>query len=156
MKEFWWKLPGLRGLSPLVKGVLEAVATVFLCTAVSFWGIYGLFPDPAQTCSALAQIGATLLVAYTVSMSWVLQASRKRGPGRENWVGVTTGVGFCALTAIILGLALAGHHEQFNWFEAFAFGWVIIANAMLGVWIAIQPWAMYHWTHWFSTEYPDE
>jgi putative flippase GtrA len=156
MKGFWWKLPVLRGLSPLAKGLLEAMTTVLLCTAVSFLGIHELFPDPAQTCAALAEIGATLLVAYTLSMSWVLQASSKRGPGRENWVGLTTGVGLCALIGIALALGLAGHHERLNWFESFAFGWVVIANLLLGVWIAVQPWAMYNWTHWFGTEYPDE
>jgi hypothetical protein len=77
-------------------------------------------------------------------------------PPSRNWVGVTTGVGCCALVGILVALALAGHHEPFNWLEAFAFGWVVIGNLLLGLWIAVQPWAMYQWTHWFSTEYPDE
>ncbi len=138
------------------RGILEAVATTFSCTLVSFLGLHRLFPDPAQTAAALAQIGATLLVAYAVQMSWALQASRKRGSQRENWVGVTTGVGACAMVGITLALALAGHHEPLNWLEAFAFGWVVIAVALLGIWIAFQPWAMYHWTHSFTTEYPDD
>jgi uncharacterized membrane protein YgdD (TMEM256/DUF423 family) len=156
MKGFWWRLPLLRGLSPLARGVSEAAAAVFLCTAASFFGIQDLFPDPAQTSAAMAQIGATLLVAYALSMSWVLQTSRQRGPGRENWVGLTTGIGFCVLIGMLFALVLAGHHERFNWIEAFAFGWLVVANALLGCWIAVQPWAMYNWTHWFSTEYPDE
>ncbi len=156
MKGFWWKLPVLRDLSPMSRGVLEAVATTFGCTLVSFFGLYHLFPEPAHTASALAQIGATLLVAYAVQMSWALQASRKRGSQRENWVGVTTGVGFCALVGILIALALAGHDESFNWLESFAFGWVVIAIALLGIWVAFQPWAIYHWTHSFNTEYPDE
>ncbi len=69
---------------------------------------------------------------------------------------MTTGVGLCALIGIGFALALADHHEPLNWLEAFAFGWAVVAVALLGIWIAFQPWAMYHWTHWFSTEYPDE
>jgi amino acid transporter len=156
MKGFWWKLPLLRGLSPFSRGLLEAVATTFGCTFISFVGLYQLFPEPAHAAGALAQIGATLLVAYAVQMSWALQASRKRGSDRENWVGVTSGVGLCALIGILLALALAGHREPLNWLESFAFGWVVVATALLGIWIAFQPWAMYHWTHLFNTEYPDE
>lgn len=156
MNGFWWRLPLLRGLSPMSRGVLEALATTFGCTLVSFVGIHRLFPDPAHTAGALAQIGATLLVAYAIQMSWALQTSRKRGSQRENWVGVTSGIGFCALISIALALALADHHEPLNWLEAFAFGWVVVGIALLGIWIAFQPWAMYHWTHSFHTEYPDE
>lgn len=152
MKSFWWKLPVLRGLSPFSKGVLEAITATFACTVVSFFGLYQLFPEPDQTSAALAQVGATLLVAYAVQASWVLRASRKRGPDRENWVGIAAGIGFCALIGILLALALAAHHEPLNWLEAFAFGWVVVANALLGGMIAFQPWAMYHWTHRFNTE----
>jgi len=156
MKEFWWRLPVLRALSPFARGVLYAVGTTFGCSLLSFYGVYQLFPEPAQTSEALAEINATLLVAYAVQASWVLKASRKRGSDRENWVGVTTGVGFCALAGIVISLALAGHEESYNALEAFAFGWAVTGTALLGVWIALQPWAMYHWTHWFSTEYPDD
>ena len=146
----------LRSLSPVSKGLVEAVSITFALSLLTFAGLHGLFPDPAGTSAALAQIGATLLVAYAVQMSWVLQASRKRGSQRENWVGATSGIGLCALVGIVLALSLAGHHEPFNWLEAFAFGWVVVANVLLGIWIAFQPWAMYRWTHWFNTEYSDE
>lgn len=156
MKGFWWRLPVLRRLSPFARGILDAVATTFSCSLLSFFGLYQLFPEPDRTSAALAQIGATLLVAYAVQMSWVLKVSRIRGSDRENWVGITTGVGACALSGILVSLALAGHHEPYNWLEAFAFGWAVIGTALLGIWIAFQPWAMYHWTHMFNTEYPDE
>jgi len=156
MKGFWWNLPVLRGLSPVSRGVLEAVATTFGISLVSFVGVLRLFSKPDETAGFLAQIDATLLVAYAVQMSWVLKASRKRGANRENWVGLTTGIGFCALLGIIVALALAGHDESFNWLEAFAFGWVVVATLLLGSWIAFQPWAMYFWTHQFNTEYPED
>jgi putative flippase GtrA len=156
MTGFWWRLPVMRGLSPFARGILGAVATTLGCSLLSFFGLNQLFPEPDQTSASLAQIGATLLVAYAVQMSWVLKASRKRGSDRENWVGVTTGVGSCALLGIVVSLALAGHHESYNRLEAFAFGWAVVSSALLGIWIAFQPWAMYHWTHVFNTEYPDE
>jgi uncharacterized membrane protein YfcA len=156
MKGFWWKLPVLRRLSQISRGALEAVATTFGCTLLAFVGLFQLFPEPDRTCALLAQIGATLLIAYAVQMSWVLQVSRRRDSDRENWVGLATGIGVCALIGILMALALADHHESLNWLEAFAFGWVVVSNALLGIWIAFQPWAMYHWTHSLNTEYPDE
>jgi len=156
MKGSWWKLPVLRGLSPMQRGLLEAFAASLGISLLALAGLHQLFPDPAQASEAFAQIGATLLVAYAVQMSWVLQNSRKRGSDRENWVGVTAGIGICAVTGIGVAVALSSHHEPLNWFESFGFAWVVASSAILGFWIAIQPWAMYEWTHWFSTEYPDE
>lgn len=151
-----WKLPGLRHLSPMQRGLLEAFAATFGISLMSLLAVNRLFSDPAQASAALAQISATLLVAYAVQMSWVVQNSRQRGSDRENWVGVTAGLGICAVLGIGMALALASHREPLNWLEGLGFAWVMSSSALLGFWIAIQPWAMYQWTHWFNTEYPDE
>jgi hypothetical protein len=156
MKAFWSKLPVLGGLSPMQWGFAEAFSVTFVISLLSLVGLNQLFPNPAQTSAALAQIGATLLIAHVVQMSWVLQNSRKRGSDRENWVGANTGLGICAVTGIGVALALSSHEESFNWLEGFGFAWVVVSSGLLGLWIAIQPWAMYHWTHLFNTEYSDE
>ena len=138
------------------RGLLEAFSVTFAISLLTLVALNQLFPDPAQVCAALAQISATLLVAYAVQMSWVLQNSRKRGSDRENWVGVTAGLGVCTVIGIGVALALSSHHEAFNWLEGFGFAWVVMSSALLAFWIAVQPWAMYEWTHWFNTEYSDE
>jgi putative flippase GtrA len=138
------------------RGFLEAFAVTFGIALLTAVALNQLFSNPAQASAALAQISATLLVAYAVQMSWVLQNSRKRGSDRENWVGITTGLGVCAVTGIGVAIALSSHHEPLNWLEGFGFAWAVSSSALLGFWIAVQPWAMYEWTHWFNTEYPDE
>jgi uncharacterized membrane protein YfcA len=156
MKGFWWKLPVLRGFSPIRRGLLEAFTATLGFAFLACFGLNPLFSDAPGVSPALAQIDATLLVAYAVQMSWVVQNSRKRGKDRENWVGVTAGLGICSVVGIGLALAISSHPEPFNWLEELAFGWVLASSALMGFWIAAQPWAMYEWTHWFNTEYPDE
>jgi hypothetical protein len=157
MKEFWWKLPVLRGLSPLRRGFVEAVAFISLSSALCTWVLHEFISEAsAGLCGSLAQIGATLLVAYAVHTAWVLQNSRKRSAQRENWVGITSGIGSCALTGIGIALLLSDPHGSLDWIEAFGLGWAFISVAFLGIWIALQPWAMYDLVHWFNTEYPDE
>jgi hypothetical protein len=156
MKNFWWKLPVLRRLSPMGRGFAEAVAVVSLAAAMAGYGINVLFSDPATVAEPLAQIGATLLVAFTVQTGWVLQSSRSRGAERENWVGISSGLGCCALVAIIIALCLSPHGETLSLLEGFGFAWAVMSVFFLGLWLALQPWAMYDLVHHFNTEYPDE
>lgn len=156
MKGLWLKLPVLRGLSPMQRGLMEAFGVTLGISLLVLASVNQLFSDPAQASAALAQIGATLLVAYAVQMSWVLQNSQKRGSGRENWVGITAGLGICAVMGIGVAIALSSHDEPLNWLESLGFAWVLASSALLGFWVAVQPWAMYEWTHWFNTEYPEE
>ena len=151
-----WKLPLLRRLSPMGRGFIEPIAVNSGLAFLLIFAISGLFSNPVQVVDSLAQVGATLLVAYAVQMSWVLENSRKRGADRENWVGFATGVGVCALFGIGIALALGGHSGSLSLLEHLALGWSVVSIGLLGAWIAMQPWAMYEWTHWFNTEYPDD
>jgi hypothetical protein len=138
------------------RGFIEPIAVNSGLAFLLIFAISGLFSNPVQVVDSLAQVGATLLVAYAVQMSWVLENSRKRGADRENWVGFATGVGVCALFGIGIALALGGHSGSLSLLEHLAFGWSVVSIGLLGAWIAMQPWAMYEWTHWFNTEYPDD
>jgi len=138
------------------RGFVEAVAVIFFVTALAGYGVNQLFSDPARVSEPLAQIGATLLVAYTVQTGWVIQTSRKRGAERENWVGLTTGIGSCALIGILIALCLSPHEENPSLSEGFGFAWAVTSIGFLGLWTALQPWAIYDLNHSFNTEYPDE
>lgn len=138
------------------QGFVEAIAVISFVAVIAGFGINQLFSDPARVSEALAQIGATLLVAYVVQTGWVIQTSRKRGTDRENWVGMTTGVGSCALVGILIALCLSPHEEPLGLIEGFGFAWATISIGFLGLWTAIQPWAIYDLNHAFNTEYPDE
>jgi hypothetical protein len=157
MGEFWWEWPVLRGLSPMNRGFVEALAVVLIASALGGFGINWLFSDPTgQLCGSLAQVGATLLVAYALQIGWVLENSRKRGVNRENWVGLTMGLACSALVGIGIALALSTRSGALDLAQGFGFAWTVVSVAMLGVSVALAPWAMYHWTHSFNTEYPDE
>jgi hypothetical protein len=139
------------------KGLLESSAVISTVAAVLTYGLNRLVDGPsAHFFESLAQIGATVLVAYAVQTAWVLQVSHKRGAARENWVGMTTGLGVCAFLGIGIALFLSNHLGALGWLEECGFAWAIVSIGFLGLWIALQPWAMYEWTHWFNTEYPDE
>jgi hypothetical protein len=156
MNDFWWRLPLLRGLSPLRRGFVEAVFVIFSVAVVADFGINRFFSDPALVSNSLSQIGATLLVAYAVQTGWVIQASRSRGQDRENWVGMTAGIGCSALTGIIVALSLSAHQERLDLLEGFGFSWAVTAIGVLGIWTALQTWSMYDLNHRFNAEYPDE
>ena len=138
------------------RGFVEAVATIFFISALTGYAVNQFFSDPAGTSEPLAQIGATLLVAYAVQAGWVIQTSRKRGAERENWVGLTAGIGCSALVGIFVALCLSAQEEPLGLLGGFGFAWAVVSVGLLGLWTALQPWAMYDLNHSFNTEYPDE
>ena len=157
MKGFWWKLPGLRKLSPLQKGLLEALGVTLATAVMLLLLVSRYFSDPSGgICANIAQILATLLVAFAVQTGWLLQNSRERGAKQENWVGIASGIGISALIGIGIGLVLTDHPEGLSWAGKLGFAWMIASLALLGVMIALQPYATYEWAHSLNAEYPDE
>jgi hypothetical protein len=156
VREFWWRLPGLRELSPLRKGVIEAIAVIGLCAVVSFPFFWAYAAAPGETFGDIAQIGATLLVAYAVETSWWLKTSRKRGARRENWVGFVVGIGLGGFLGIASAVALSAHDGSLNWIEAFGLAWSAVSLLLLGLLVATLPLLIYEWTHYLQTDNPDE
>ena len=138
------------------RGFIEAFAVLFFAAALMGYALSRIFSDPAGVSEPLAQIGATLLIAYTVQTGWVIQTSRKRGADRENWVGMATGIGSCALSGILIALWLSAREEPLGLLEGFGFAWAVTSIGFLGLWTALQPLAIYDLNHSFNTEYPDE
>ncbi|HEX5609376.1 MAG TPA: hypothetical protein VFX45_04700 [Solirubrobacterales bacterium] len=104
----------------------------------------------------MAQIGATLLVAYGVEISWVLKESRLRDAGRENWVGIAVGLGCGGLVGIGLALALSGAGKTFSLAQELVFSVSVASISLLGFLVALGPFAVYEWAHAARAEYPDE
>lgn len=157
MKGFWWRLPVLRGLSPARRGSLEVLTVVFLSGLILwpffYWANLNI---PSETFDAGAQIGATLLVAYAVETSWLLKVSRRRGSGRESWVGYASGIGLCGFSGVFVGLALSAGSGHLSWFECLAAVWALFTLLLLGGLVATLPLLIYEWTHALQAEYPDE
>lgn len=157
MKEFWWKLPILRGLSPLRRGYLETLVVLGVSSAAIWPFFHWAKPAiPAETFDAAAQIGATLLVAYAVETSWWLKASRYRSSNRENWVGYASGIGTCGFIGVTVSLALSTSPSNLSWFESYGATWVLFTLLLLGGLVATLPLLIYEWTHTLQAEYPDE
>jgi len=89
---------------------------------------------------SLAQIGATLLVAYAVETSWAVKSGGPLGADQQ-WMGVVMGIGAAGLGGIALALALserlaAGH---WIWIDQLLFGWVAGSLTILGCLVVSLP-----------------
>src|SRR6187402_235811 len=140
MKEFWWRLPVLRGLSALRRGFVETFAVIGFSTLLLFPMLALLDPAiPAETFDTAAQIGATLLIAYAVETSWWLKNSRLRGTKRENWVGYASGIGACGFVGVGIALVLSTSAAGLNWIEVLGASWALLAISLLGGLVATLP-----------------
>jgi uncharacterized membrane protein YfcA len=157
MKGFWWKLPVLRGLSPVRRGFVQIFAALGFSTTICWPFLYWAHPKiPAETFDAVAQIGATLLIAYAVETSWWLKASRRRSGDRENWVGYASGIGLGGFMGVVVSLALSTNPLDLSWFESYWMTWAFFTLLLLGGLVATLPLLIYEWTHNLQAEYPDE
>jgi hypothetical protein len=153
-----WRLPALNRLSATGRGAVEAgfgigTAAVAALIVISFWR---LAPTPS-TSSSLAQIGATLLVAYGVETNWLLKRSHVRSKSRQSWVGFASGIAFCGLFGIGTALALASEPQPPHTFaQHLLLAWTLASFFFLGTFVALSPSLVYEWTHQLNTDPPDE
>lgn len=115
-----------------------------------------LAPTP-DTSGSLAQIGATLLVAYGVETNWLLKRSHVRSKSRQNWVGFASGIAFCGLFGIGTALALASEAQPpHTLLHRFLFAWTLASTFFLGAFVALSPSLVYEWTHQLNAGQADE
>lgn len=115
-----------------------------------------LTPTPGLLRS-LAQIGATLLVAYAVEVSWLLKVSADRGESLASWIGYMTGIGASGLLGLALALLLSEHGgDSLSLVAQYAVGWVLVSLFLLGLLVALLPLLVYESAHAAGTESPDE
>lgn len=104
----------------------------------------------AGTLESSAQIGATLLVAYALEVSWMVQtvASRKE-PRREREfrVAANTAVGASAGIGVLLALVLAERVQahDWGWLDYLGLGWAVASLVILGTVVVMQPWLTHEW-----------
>jgi hypothetical protein len=108
-----------------------------------------------DTLAVIAQVGATLLVAYAVEAGWFIKASSTRGRDRENWIGVVTAIGLSSAVGITFAIAFIDLTTT-AFIEALASAWMIFSLVLLGALVAVMPYVLYEWVHVIHTEYPDE
>jgi hypothetical protein len=97
----------------------------------------------------LTQVGAALLVAYSVAIAGFERGLRKKTAknAHEHWLGYAAGVGMCGLVGIAATLALAAHREagHANLLDDAGFGWALASIGMLGLFVAALPIGSYEW-----------
>lgn len=109
-----------------------------------------------QFFETVAQLGATLLVAYAFETGTMIKALRKRGPNQEKLVGFVSALGLSGLIGAATSLVLSEHGGQLSTFELVACAFSLSSIGMLGLLVALQPVLIYEWSHAAATEYPDE
>ncbi|MGN6587678.1 MAG: hypothetical protein ACTHKT_09445 [Solirubrobacterales bacterium] len=145
MSSFW------RGFATAV--AFMAVGAFSIAGAIVLEGHITL---SSEALSDIAQIGATLLVAYAIEMSWFVKESKTRGRRRENWVGFVAGIGFCSALGILSAIALVTPRDPSNFLAVAGIVWTIFSIGFLGFLVALLPYLLYDLVHALHAEYPDE
>jgi hypothetical protein len=146
-------------MSPLVKGLAAAVGMMAGGSLAFAGSIVGLCADPYfsdEALSAIAQVGATLLIAYAVETCWFIKESKERGRDRENWVGFVAGVGVCSALGLASAVVLLGNGHMASLLEAYAAAWTLFSLGFLALVVALLPYVLYEWVHRIHTEYSND
>lgn len=132
-------------------GVLSTVAAVLTMTATFTLGFGALLdaPPSAELFGQLAQIGATLLVAYSVAIVAAerrLRTKSSKGT-HEDWLGFSVGAGICGFLGIVLAVGLGAHRDagHANVLDDIGLWWCVSSVSVLGLMIAVLPLASYEW-----------
>jgi hypothetical protein len=139
--EFVWRLPALRRLSATGRGAAEATCGIAAASGAALLviSVWNLSPT-SETSSSLAQIGATLLVAYGVETNWLLKRSHVRSKNPQNWVGFASGIAFCGLIGIETALALASEGPPHAFGQHLLLAWTLASSSFfLGAFVALSP-----------------
>jgi hypothetical protein len=139
----------LRRWSSIRKGAAETVGVITIGTvaATPLFASWVKRPSPGLL-QTMGQIGATLLIAYVLEISWLVKASRERPlEERENRLGAFVGVGFAGLLGIAFSLALAERTslDHWIWLDALGFSWVALSLCLLGCMVVMQPLVTHEW-----------
>lgn len=151
MKGFWWRLPGLRRLKRIGRGLVESLALMFALSLIAtIWLVVSdIGPPNAQLLETWAQIGATLLVAYVLAVTWLVRVSQRRPRReRETRLGRLLGVGTAVLLAIGMSMRLATLPEthDWDWLNELQLGFAVGPLLMAGGMVVMQPLMTHEWT----------
>lgn len=142
----------------LVEGLL-ALSIPLLPVAYLF-GRFDIEPG-SDLLLAVAQIGATLLVAFAVVVTGLVRVSHHRPRSeREERLGAFLGVGAGGLAGVFLALALSARADAGHWIwvDTALLAWIAISTLMLGVLVVMQPLVEHEWTprqpRWKSSKIP--
>jgi hypothetical protein len=132
-------LPGLRSRSNIEFAVYATMFCVFVIAGFSAVSSPSFLRNPPNDLlEALAGVGATLFVSYSVGMSSLFQRIRRDGE-TETLLGVLVGLGLSGVIGVGLSLALLDVSQPFGWLARFALCWASGSLVGLAAFIAVLP-----------------
>jgi drug/metabolite transporter (DMT)-like permease len=132
-------LPGLRSRSNVEFGIYVALLCVLAIAGfASISSAPFLRNPPKPLLEALAGVGATLFVSYTVGMSSLFQRIRRDGE-TETLLGVLVGLGLAGIGGVGLAVVLLDTATPFGWLGRFALCWAGGSLVCLSGFIAVLP-----------------
>jgi hypothetical protein len=140
-----------KGFTAAIGLMTGGAATV----AMFLVGVDADFALSDEALSDIAHLGATLLVAYAVEISWFVKESSNRGSRSENWLGFVVGIGVSSALGIAIAVALVGR-ESSGFLASMGATWMLFALGLLALLVATLPYLLYELAHAARTEYPDE
>jgi hypothetical protein len=133
-------LPGLPILDPIPKGVIQALGSVAVATVGIGFALHTVPAASPALLENLAQIGALLLIAYTVEAVWLAQRA-EMDDEYEEWLGFLVGTGIAGLLAVAFALLLSDHRAagHDNLVDDFGLAWAVVSLVILGGVLVLQP-----------------
>jgi hypothetical protein len=127
-------------LEPLTKGVLLALFSVAVASVGAAFFLGAMAPASPDLLQTLALIGAILLPAYVVEVTWLLPRMG-RGEELEEWLGFIVGAGIADLLAIAIALLGAQHRlaGYANSLDDIGLALVVVSLVVLSGTLVAQP-----------------
>jgi len=133
------RLPFLRSRSNVEFGAYAAFLADFVFAfALAASTPHMLRAPSSQLLVALAGVGGTLFIAYTVGVSNLFRQMR-RGSDVETLLGVLTSLGICGFGGVAIALSLLEAHQPLGWLEHLGLCWSAISLTFLGGFVAGLP-----------------
>jgi hypothetical protein len=95
--------------------------------------------------SDLAQIAATLFIAYVVEISRLIRTLIRRDRDAENWVGAIGGIGVAGAIGAGIALLISMDREPDGLWVDLGFAWAASSVILLGALVAAMPFLLYDW-----------
>jgi hypothetical protein len=146
MQEFWWRLPLVRRLHPLARGLVVTGFIELILAAALVFSLHNSISHPQREfLGDLAGVGATIFVAFVIEMAAIMLWSTSYDAEDDALSGETAGFGFAALLGIGFALALSNHGEShaLSWLEALGLSWSFVSLGILGAIVAAYPLLIY-------------
>jgi hypothetical protein len=138
--DWLWRLPWLRGRTPLQRGLFGSVGLTLTLGLVCLVTSQHFFRDPPHgLLIGIGGVGATIYIAYVVGMSSLLRETKVRNGERESFVGTLTGFGISGFFGIGILLVLDAQPRPLHWFQAFGFACGAVCLFCLGVMVSALP-----------------